>query len=195
MHEYLRLLRDVVRAKNIRSVVDIGCGDWALAATIDWSGISYIGVDVVPELIERLNQTYGRENVRFVCADLISDDLPAGELCVTKDVLQHLANDSVAAFLSKLRQQFKYAVITNDISHEKRGGWRSLWHTEEIAANSPISNGGYRPLSLTEEPFHLQAERLVLIPLRFRRPVFGHMGSVLETKEVLLWEASAEQHS
>lgn len=49
-HEYLtRFLQD----HQIRSVVDLGCGDWTFAKWINWRGIDYIGYDVVGSVIEK----------------------------------------------------------------------------------------------------------------------------------------------
>lgn len=190
LQSYLTLLAGLMKEKRIKSVVDIGCGDWALARTVDWSSVTYLGVDVVPELINRLNATHGTDNIRFICADLVSDDLPHADLCVIKDVLQHLSNDSVKLFLRNLHKYFNYALITNDVIHKEQAGWRGLWKSTTMPVNSDIPNGGYRPLSLTEAPFNLPARRLVTIPLQFKREVFGHPGIVYETKEVLFWENS-----
>jgi SAM-dependent methyltransferase len=195
LQPYSELLVDFMKRRHIRSVVDVGCGDWALGRTLDWSAVDYTGVDIVPDTIESLNAEYGSTRVRFVCLDLIADELPSAELCVIKDVLQHLSNEAVHKFLGKLETHFNMALITNDVSHRKRGNWRTLWKKEVIEANSRIQNGGYRPLRLTEPPFNLQATRLLTMPLRFDRLVFQHPGSVYETKEVLLWERAVQSQS
>lgn len=190
LQAYTKLLVDLIKSKKVRSVVDAGCGDWALSRTLDWTGVDYTGIDIVPDLIKRLNATYGSTSVRFACLDVVSDQLPIADLCVIKDVLQHLSIDSVRAVLAKFENTFKFALITNDITHTEQGGWRSMWRTEEYEANRDIPNGGYRPLRLTEQPFNLNANRLITIPLQFKRGVFGHPGTVRETKEVLFWESS-----
>jgi SAM-dependent methyltransferase len=185
---YLTLLRRLLAELGVRSVVDVGCGDWSLASTMDWSGISYTGIDVVPELIDHLNGRYLSDNVRFVCADAVMDDLPHADLCIAKDVLQHLSNASVQKFLSRLERHFECAVITNDITHTERAGWRRGWKKTCVPANIDISDSGYRPLRLTGEPFDLHATRLALFPLRFPRAIMGTGGVVHECKEVLLWK-------
>ena len=193
LRQYLSLLTDLIKDRRIRSVVDIGCGDWSLAKTIDWSGISYTGIDIVPQLIDRLNQEHGSDNIRFVCADLASDRLPDADLCVSKDVLQHLSNASVHRFLSELDSHFTFAVITNDFIHNQRAGWRRLWKRTSMLANADISDGGYRPLSLTEAPFNLRARRMMVLPLQFPRVISGSPSVVYETKEVLFWENIARR--
>ena len=92
VQSYLSILKSVIATNNVLSVVDIGCGDSSLSRTIDWRGIDYTG-SIVPGLVDILNLTFSGEHVRFVCADLVRDELPGGDLCVVKDVLQHLSID------------------------------------------------------------------------------------------------------
>jgi SAM-dependent methyltransferase len=191
LHSYKRVLAKVLHDQDIRTVVDVGCGDWALGRTMDWSGFDYTGVDIVPDLITSLDAQFSNDHVRFTCLDLESDPLPKGDLCIIKDVLQHLSNDAVIRFLEALPKQFRAALITNDISHLEQGGWRALWKTNTLPPNVDIADGDYRPLALMEPPFGLRATRLLTFSLRFRRHVFGHPGIVLETKEVLLWDRDA----
>jgi SAM-dependent methyltransferase len=184
---YLSILKSVIATNNVSSVVDIGCGDWSLSRTIDWTGIDYTGVDIVPGLVDTLNSTFSGEHVRFVCADLARDELPGGDLCVVKDVLQHLSNRSVQAFLEQLRHKYQLAVITNDTAHVDRTGWRTFWGRTHMEPNRDIPDGGYRPLRLTDPPFQLQAQQLRTFTLRLPRQLQGHPGTVFETKEILLW--------
>ena len=177
--EYRRILQDCLRRLQVRSVVDIGCGDWASSRHIYWSGISYLGVDVVPDLIEWLNATYGSDHVRFSCADAVRDDLPTADLAIAKDVLQHWPNHAVQALLPRL-SRFRYALVTNDRECVVPGDWRSLWLPRRVGRlNDDIPIGGWRPLDLLSSPFRLRAERLA----RLRVPV-GHGVFI---KDVLLW--------
>jgi len=188
LRAYSALLVDVLKQRQVRAVVDVGCGDWALGRTLDWSGVDYTGIDIVPDVVEHLNVSFGSNRIRFRCLDIVSDELPQADLCVIKDVLQHLSNDSVRSLLGRLSKYFLAALITNDLSHQKRGNWRTLWKTESIPPNTDIREGGYRPLRLRESPFNLPARQLLTMPFRFERLVFDRPGVVYETKEVLLWE-------
>lgn len=187
---YTQLLRALLARPDVSSVVDIGCGDWAISRTIDWTGVQYTGVDVVPQLIAHLNATFARDNVKFICADLTTDDLPSGDLCIVKDALQHLSNDSVSRFLRVLKGNFSLALMTNDITHIDRGGWRTLWKQTSIEPNIDIPDGGYRPLRLRDAPFFVPAERVGTWEFRFPRQVQGRPGTTLEVKESLLWTAA-----
>ena len=92
-------------------VVDLGCGDFRVGQNILAPGIRYIGVDVVPELISYNTQTYGSEAVRFECRDIATEDLPPGDICLIRQVFQHLSNEEIAAVLAKLTA-YKTCLIT-----------------------------------------------------------------------------------
>jgi SAM-dependent methyltransferase len=177
---YQALLEHFIRTRRIESVVDLGCGDWAFSRSIDWGEAGYTAIDVVPELIDKLNSQYSRPGVRFVCGDLVNLDIPGGDLAILKDVLQHWPNASVLRLLSRL-DRFKYAIITNDYRLVRNTGWHRIWRREEIGvANTDTTVGGWRPLRLRESPFSLPAVRLRMVKV----PV----GQVVFVKEVLLWE-------
>lgn len=178
---YLEILRERVRAPGVQTVVDLGCGDWSLARELDWEGVEYVGVDVVPELVESLDRRFGAPGIGFRRRDLLRDPLPPGDLAVVKDVLQHWPDDAVLEFLPRLRR-YPAVLLTNDVRVRTRG-WRTLWLWRELLPpNVDTTMGGYRPLSLTEEPYSLPARRLA----RYRITV----GRVRFLKEVLLWRPS-----
>jgi SAM-dependent methyltransferase len=188
LSDYAKVLMSIVNSRQIKTVVDIGCGDWALGRSVDWSRVDYTGVDIVPPLVAKLNTDFGGPTRRFLCADLTIDPLPSADLCVIKDVLQHLSNEKVHTFLARLPQLFKYALITNDISHEIRSSWRRRWRRTSLPPNIDVPSGGYRPLTLRAAPFCLPATQLAIIPMQFPRELHGDRCTVFETKETLLWE-------
>lgn len=89
-------------------VVDLGCGDFVVGRQLIDACGSYVGVDVVPELIEFLQTSIDDERVRFVCMDIVDDPLPDGDVCFVRQVLQHLSNEQIATVLGKLT---KYRAI------------------------------------------------------------------------------------
>ena len=92
---YRRLLEKLLRRHRVRSVVDLGCGDWASSRLVDWSGIDYLGLDVVPVAIEHCQTHYSRSGVRFEVCDLIQEEPPPADLLICKEVLQHLPSAGV----------------------------------------------------------------------------------------------------
>jgi SAM-dependent methyltransferase len=177
---YRRFLADFFRRRGIRSVVDLGCGDWTSTRLIDWSGIDYLGLDVVPEAVEDNRERYGRPGIRFAVMDLAGDeDLPSADLAICKEVLQHLPNAAVERVIAKLGS-FKMAILVNDSQGNYVGNWGTLWRGRPfLGTNEDIALGGYRPLKLREAPFNLDAQ----VMMRYRCGYGEHQW----TKEVLLW--------
>lgn len=86
-------------------VVDIGCGDFfvgrALLAACPF--IRYVGCDIVPELIAHHREVHGSERASFEVLDIVTDPPPRGDVCLVRQVFQHLSNADVLAGLDRLR--------------------------------------------------------------------------------------------
>jgi SAM-dependent methyltransferase len=92
-----------IRERGVRSIVDLGCGDFEVGRKIiEHTGVTYTGVDVVPSLIDHHSKNFSGERVSFVCANLITDTLPMGDLCMVRQVLQHLSNAEIEAVLRNI---------------------------------------------------------------------------------------------
>ena len=64
----------------------------------------YVGMDIVPTLIAHNTANFGTDNVRFMTGDIVGDELPSADLCLVRQVLQHLSNAEIARdFVEKLR--------------------------------------------------------------------------------------------
>jgi SAM-dependent methyltransferase len=93
-------------------VVDIGCGDFVAGSQLLDLAKTYIGCDVVADLIERNRRKF--PNVNFEALDAAKDPLPSGDIVIVKQVLQHLRNDQIQAIVNKLRQ-YKIWIICDHI--------------------------------------------------------------------------------
>lgn len=159
---YRQFIQDFVRRRRIRSVVDLGCGDWQFSQHIDWSGVSYLGVDVSATALASARRFEGG-SIAFREADARAAALPQADLLIAKDVLQHWSNDDILQFLPRL-EGFRYALITNGFPSSR------LEKT-----NLPKRAGaGYRPIDLAAPPFRLEG-----------RYVLEYQGD--EPKRAFLW--------
>lgn len=88
-------------------LVDLGCGDFVVGRRlVERLGdrVDYVGVDVVPGLVDRNRDRFAAPGVRFECLDIIAEPLPEGDLCLVRQVLQHLSNQQIQSVLAKLSQ-------------------------------------------------------------------------------------------
>jgi SAM-dependent methyltransferase len=131
VEEYAALVRNFIRANEIDSVVDLGCGDFNVGKKIANSGLRYVGVDVVRPLIDQNNQLFGTHDISFVCLDIAKDDLPNCTLCLIRQVFQHLSNANIKAVLPKL-EKYKFVLVTEHYPSD----------TELEIINKDIPTGG-----------------------------------------------------
>jgi SAM-dependent methyltransferase len=144
---YVRFLARFLKDHNVRSVVDFGCGDWQFSRFIDWTGIDYTGLDIVPQVIQNNEAEFRRDNIRFRLFDGDLANIPGADLLIVKDVLQHWPNQEVAEFLNIL-DRFPLALVTNCVNP---GG---------NTVNDNTGIGGFRYLDPRLAPFHLEAEEV-----------------------------------
>ena len=147
-----RELPPMLARLGVRTLVDAPCGDcnWRQHTAIDLD--AYIGVDIVPTLIEENRRRFPHPNWRFELADLVEDDLPRGDAVLCRDALIHLSLAEILRALSNIRRSgAKYLLAT---SHET------------ISANTDVTTGGWRSVNLMLAPFNLPPplERIIENP-------------------------------
>ncbi|MDD2768300.1 MAG: class I SAM-dependent methyltransferase [Methylococcus sp.] len=108
---YVKFVCQFIRDNNVNSVVDLGCGDFRIGKEIARETSRYIGIDVVRELVKYNEARYSSEKIAFKCLDITADDLPPGDLCLLRQVLQHLSNTEISLVLNKL-YHYRYVIIT-----------------------------------------------------------------------------------
>ena len=88
MPELIALLR---RLKT-RTLVDAPCGDFNWIAEAADSVDRYVGMDVVPELIEHNLRHYVTDRRNFALADITRDVLPPADVILCRDCLVHYSD-------------------------------------------------------------------------------------------------------
>lgn len=149
---YYQYLTTFIKEHHIRSVVDLGCGDWTFSKWVDWTGIDYIGYDVVSSVIEQNRQKYGSDHIRFVHANFLNEEIPEADLMICKHVLQHIPNQDVFSFL-KLFRKFKHCLILNAAPL----GEENI----DYSVQSVFPFWEDRGIDITLPPFNVQGEKVL----------------------------------
>ncbi len=102
---------------------------------------------MAPDLIHRNQQSFGAPNIRFQLSPPRLADIPAFDLLLVKDVLQHLSSAEISEFMRDVVPRFRYALITNCVEPEKN-------------LNREICAGEFRPLDLRRPPFSFAAQEV-----------------------------------
>lgn len=133
-------LPKLIETYNIKYILDAGCGDLNWIRTTNTKDVQYTGIDIAEDLINNHNKFYQQENIKFIQADICTSALPSADLLIVRDVLVHLPNKAVIAFIHNLKKSnIRYLLATTFPEHR----------------NINICTGGWRPTNLQAKPFHL----------------------------------------
>ncbi|WP_329581373.1 class I SAM-dependent methyltransferase [Kitasatospora sp. NBC_01250] len=136
-------LTSVLARYPIRTVTDAGCGDVNWIRHVDGFDRldAYLGLDVVPDLVQLNQERHGSERISFRQADLSRDDIPTADLVIARDCLVHLTHHEVLAFLDRVAaSRSTYLLATTYVGE---------------AENRDTTDTQWRPLNLQAAPFHL----------------------------------------
>ena len=158
---------DLLKTLRVKTLLDAPCGDfnWAedVAAAVD----TYVGIDVVDEIISRNTTLYGGARRTFLTCDMTRDPLPKADLILSRDCLVHFSFADIQAALLNLRASgAEYLLTTTFINHKK---------------NENVRTGGWRPLNLQLPPFAFPP------PIAAIDERCTHSGGIYRDKRLGLW--------
>ncbi len=134
-------LAELWRFLGVRRLLDAGCGDLNWMAEISGELDFYLGVDVVPEVIQDLERRFAnRANHFFALRDIALDDLPRTDVIFCRDVLTHLPTLEIKAVLERFKASGSFYLIATSFDRQP---------------NKDIALGEWRPVDLAAEPFQL----------------------------------------
>ena len=133
--------------KNIKTILDIGCGDFIwmnLLLNKYYNYDKYLGLDIVDELIKNNNLKYSNDKISFKTFDLVKDEIPKGfDIILIRDVFIHLKNEQIVNFLNLLKNlDIKFFGVTSTPSLKKNNELKAV--------------GRYRDINIEIEPFNLK---------------------------------------
>ena len=132
-------VRQVIAKNNIKSLLDIPCGDWFWMRYMDLSGVHYTGADIVKKIIDQ-NQSFASDKVTFLNMNLLEDALPAHDLILCRDCLVHFSYQDIDKALQNILKSDCKFLLTTTFPDKK---------------NYNIVTGNWRPINLEAAPFRL----------------------------------------
>ena len=150
------VLPEVLVRLEVRSILDVPCGDWNWMSKVDLPIDHYIGGDIVANIVERNTAQYGRPDVEFRVIDLCTDDLPPADMLFCRDALIHFGERDIWRSIDNVRR----AGIT----------WFAATMFIDTSANVDIATGiMWRHVNLLSAPFSFP-EPVELLIDDFNRP-------------------------
>jgi len=139
-------LHHLLQKYEIKSILDIPCGDFNWMRSMDLEGIDYTGADVVESLTE--SNTSSFPDFKFVVRDIVRDPLPCVDLILCRDLFGHLSNANVHKALDNIHKSGSKYLLSTTLTR---------W---DFCAD-PSGDGGWRCINLLIPPFTLRPIYLI----------------------------------
>lgn len=131
----------MIQELGVQSLLDAACGDFNwMRHVVNERLQEYIGIDVLPDLIQDNREAFGGPNRKFLTLDITRDELLKVDLILCRDCLVHFSFTDVAEAIRNFkRSQSGFLLTTSFPNHDK---------------NEDIATGNWQPLNLQRYPFY-----------------------------------------
>ena len=147
--EHIRnALVKLINDNNIKSMIDVSCGDWNWMKLIQNKLCDYTGIDIVDGLIKTNTELYANEKTRFYCKDFLSvlKGIPANsvDLLLCRHTCEHLPTEYNLEFIKECKRVSKYLLLTT----------KRISLTEPQNTELTLGVVTYRPINLDLPPYY-----------------------------------------
>jgi len=139
----IRLLPLIWEKYEVKSLLDIPCGDFNWMRHVDLGKVDYLGADIIHELVAKNSAQYEQDSVHFKQLDVVRDQIPDLDLILCRDCLVHLSFDQIFSALNNICRSGSRYLLTTTFTDRRE--------------NRDIVTGDWRPLNLEAFPFELPA--------------------------------------
>ncbi len=125
-----RELPALFERRDIKTLLDVPCGDGHWWQLVGHGLDSYIGADVVPEVVDKRSHDASPGEV-FHCLDIATDLLPKADAILCRDLLVHFSYDIAFKAVRNMKASgAEYLIATTFPGRKNRdiktGSWRAI---------------------------------------------------------------------
>jgi 2-polyprenyl-3-methyl-5-hydroxy-6-metoxy-1,4-benzoquinol methylase len=127
---------------DVKSLLDVACGDMTWVSALDLNAIEYEGWDIVDDIIQQNKQKFAHKaNYNFKHQNILEGEIPKFDLIMSRDTITHLPTSAIWIFLKKVvNSNSKYLLISRYEFSED--------------SHSDINFGQFRAVNLEKPPFN-----------------------------------------
>jgi 2-polyprenyl-3-methyl-5-hydroxy-6-metoxy-1,4-benzoquinol methylase len=141
-------LEQLLQQLNIKSILDVPCGDFNWMQHVNLNDTQYIGADIVTSIIENNKTLYSSDTISFTELDLTKDSLPKTDLIFCRDCLVHLSYKELYKTLVNFKKSRSTYLLTTSFINTK--------------TNKNIITGEWRKLNFEKKPFSFKKPLLII---------------------------------
>lgn len=127
---------------NIKSIIDVPCGDFNYMKEVNLNNVQYNGYDISKNAIAKCLK-YKTNNINFHNIDATVTQLPYSDLIICKDLFLHLSFEHIHNILQNIKNtKCKYFAV-------------SRYSYGNVVNNDQNSGVGCRAIEVTRPPFNM----------------------------------------
>ena len=138
----------LIRKDDIKSMIDVSCGDWNWMKLIRNDLCDYTGIDIVDSIVKNNTHLYANEKTRFYCSDFLTilRAVPANsvDLILCRHTCEHLPTNYNLEFIQECKRITKYLLLTT----------KKISLTEPQNSELTLGTITYRPINLDLFPYY-----------------------------------------
>ncbi|MCC7260699.1 MAG: class I SAM-dependent methyltransferase [Alphaproteobacteria bacterium] len=143
----------VIAHFDIKSIADIGCGDWTWFKEIPLpDGVSYTGFDIIGDIIAENSRRYGNKNISFVECDAAEAELPKVDLILCRELFSFLPLSDIQQFCDRFKKSASTYLLASTLYRKPAEG-------AKLNQEGPL--GSWKYVDLCLPPFSLGAPLMV----------------------------------
>ena len=106
-------LNKFISEYNIKSIIDVPCGDFNYMSKVNLDNVDYNGYDISLKAINLCKNKNNKNNINFKVFDITSEKLPYADLIIIKDLFLHLSYDFIQKSLNNVKESgCKYFAVS-----------------------------------------------------------------------------------
>jgi hypothetical protein len=130
----------LIESLRIKSILDVPCGDFNWMKEVDLQAVDYVGADIVEELIASNSARFTETKRRFLCLDILQDQIPSADLIFCRDCLVHLSYKHIWAAIGNFKVSGSTYLATTTFP--------------QVNHNADVPTGQHRPINFQLPPFN-----------------------------------------
>jgi len=152
--ESIELINQVISEYNVKSILDLGCGDWNWFKNVNLENVWYEGWDADTQMIEGNRHKYGSNKINFFVSDIVLKKYPKVDLIICRDVLFHIDVDLTLKVLNKIKASATLLISTS---------FRDVDNNTGPASYTNFDDWGFYNINLNIEPFNLKKYEKIFV--------------------------------
>ena len=167
-------LPKLLRKYGVASLIDLPCGDQNWISNVPLDNITYVGADIVRDLITNNTEMYGSKTRSYVELDITREIPPRADLILCRDLLVHLNTKQIYSALQNIKRSGSIFILTTTFTDNR------------AYKNLPIftQSVGWRAINLQAAPFNFPE------PLEVINEECTEGDGLFSDKSLALWKLS-----